>query len=196
MNAALTPSFDNPVIDSQRVFRQALSALSEPGLWREVSPLVHAPAPLPPAMASLLLALCDRETPVWLCPTLRTSDVADWLRFHLACPLTDDPVRATFAAVASSCHLPALEAFAPGSMEYPDQSTTILLFSKAAGPHWQLSGPGISGTRIFRAGLNDDFAISWQANARLYPCGVDMLLTTDTHIAGLPRTTRLEAVCM
>lgn len=196
MKTALLPSFDNPVLDSQRVFRCALAALSEPGQWRALQPLVLAPAPLSPVMAALLLTLADRETPVWLCPCLHTGDIVAWLRFHLACPVTDDPGHATFAAVAESCTLPDLQLFAPGSMEYPDRSTTILLGTHTAGTHWQLTGPGIPDTRVFCASLTSDFAARWQDNNQLFPCGVDMLLTTDTHIAGLPRTTRLEAVCM
>ena len=75
----LSAGFADPVHDAQTAFRRVLDALSRPG--RRF--VLGAPVPglaLGPAMAHLLLALTDDDTPVgWQ----RDEGAApDWLRFH------------------------------------------------------------------------------------------------------------------
>lgn len=195
MNAALLPAFPDPVLDSQRVFRHALTALAEPACWRELRPVAHAPRPLTPPLAALLMTLCDRETSLWLDPACRTDEVRAWLRFHIACPVTDNPDQAAFAVILDSRAMPDLTAFAQGNAHYPERSTTLLLHTTQKGPRWRASGPGIPDTRDIRADLPDVFLPRWQDNHRSFPCGVDVILTDATHIAGLPRTTVLEVPC-
>lgn len=55
---------------------------------------------------------------------------------------------------------------------------------------WRLTGPGIQHHATLNvAGLPDDFEHQWAVNHGVFPCGVDVLLGTPTHIVGLPRTT-------
>ncbi len=196
MNAALLPAFADPVLQSQQVFRQTLTALAEPACWRKLSSALHLPQPLTPPLGALLLALCDRETPLWLDAVCRTEDVLAWLRFHIACPITSDPAEAAFAVVCDTTNMPDIAAFAQGSTEYPERSTTILLHSEEHGAQFTARGPGIPGTRTLQADLPQTFVAQWQDNGRIFPCGVDLILISATHIAGLPRTTILEAPCM
>ena len=57
-----------------------------------------------------------------------------------------------------------------------------------------LTGPGIAAEQTLSVhGLPDDFVTQWEANQARFPCGVDLFLATPTHIAGLPRSTRVRA---
>jgi len=97
--------------------------------------------------------------------------------------------------VAQGDDMPQLSSLQLGSDAYPDQSATCVLevdslHSDAGG--WRLQGPGIPTVRHLHArGLAGDFAAQWADNHASFPRGVDVFLSTATHIAGLPRTTRI-----
>ncbi len=97
---AMAPGFENPVFDSQDMFRHLLEAMSYPGRIVDAGTLATAPAPLSRAAAAVFLALADYETPVWLDATAQPA--RDWLRFHCGCPVVADPAAARFALVPAS----------------------------------------------------------------------------------------------
>src|SRR5690606_772105 len=66
-DSMLAPAFDAPVDAAQNVFRQALSAMSEPGTRHDIG-VAPALEPLCAASYALCLTLLDSETPVWLAP--------------------------------------------------------------------------------------------------------------------------------
>src|SRR5579862_8822328 len=121
--------FADPVIDAQSVFRTVMSALARPGTVAELAR--QAPDPPPPltaGLAAVALALCDHETPIWLDPRLAAAaPVAHYLKFQTGAPLIDDPAEAAFAFAVDINDLPPLAAFAQGSDEFPDRSTTLVL---------------------------------------------------------------------
>ena len=189
------PGLADPVLDSQRIFRGVLDAMSHPG--RVVSLGLARPvlAPLHPATLAICLALVDFETPVWLDAASRGADVAAHLRFHCGCRIVDDPARARFAVVADAARMPALDRFDPGTDEYPDRSATVIVqtHTLAAGAGRRLTGPGIeSEGRLDADGLPARFWESLRANHDLFPRGVDVLLTAGASVAALPRTARVE----
>ena len=149
------------------------------------------------ASAVLLLALLDADCTVWLSPTLAASDAAPWLRFHTGCQWVSDACEAQFVWVAMDDAMPALASLRGGSDNQPDHAATCVLDVLAvedSGGAWTLSGPGISGTAPLSVnGLPADFATQWAHNHASFPRGVDVFLSTPTHIAGLPRTTRMAA---
>jgi alpha-D-ribose 1-methylphosphonate 5-triphosphate synthase subunit PhnH len=110
----MQPGLADPVLDSQRIFRGVLDAMSHPG--RVVSLGLARPvvAPLHPATLAICLALVDFETPVWLDATSRAADVVAHLRFHCGCRIVDEPARARFAVVADAASMPALDRFDRG----------------------------------------------------------------------------------
>jgi alpha-D-ribose 1-methylphosphonate 5-triphosphate synthase subunit PhnH len=190
----LLPGFDDPVDGAQATFRAALQALAHPGDPLRVQAACGVPAGLSPAMTAMLLTLADVDAPVWL-PASVDEGVRAFLRFHCACPLVDDPARARFVAVPAGCAAPSLDRCDPGDPAYPDSSATLLIEvqSLAAGAPLTLSGPGIPGTRSLSVtGLPPGFQAQWAANHKLFPLGVDVFLTQDSHVCGLPRTTRME----
>ncbi len=86
----LSPAFADPVHDAQATFRALLQAMSSPGTT--VALPVQLPgaqaAGLCPALAALVLTLCDVDTPLhW--PALSPAGRA-WLRFHVGAPLLGD----------------------------------------------------------------------------------------------------------
>ena len=191
--------FDHEAFGSQAVFRVALEALSHPGRVLGM-PLQNAlPRQGHGAAAALLLGLLDADTTLWLSPTLARSDAPVWLRFHTGCQIVTDAADAQFLWVAQGDDMPQLNTLKVGSDAYPDQSATcvlevVSLHSDAGG--WRLQGPGIPSERSLQVqGCQPDFAaelaLQWADNHASFPRGVDVFLSTTSHIAGLPRTTRI-----
>jgi alpha-D-ribose 1-methylphosphonate 5-triphosphate synthase subunit PhnH len=187
-------AFADPVHASQGTFRAVMDALARPATVVPVPAIVWAP-PLGPAAAAVALTLLDYETPVWLDRKLASAPgLTDWFRFHTGAPMTADPGRAAFAFAADAAQAPPLDAFALGTMEYPDRSTTLLLQVEtfSAGERFTLSGPGIAGTQSFTVDpLPSDFRAQLIANRERFPRGVDVILVTDDAIAALPRSVRV-----
>ena len=166
----LVPGFSDPVLASQAVFRTVMEAMARPGQIAEIGVAIAPPAPLGIAAAALALTLLDFETPVWLDPTFAAPPEIDgWLKFHTGAPRAADPARAAFAFIAEPAAMPPFDAFALGSVEYPDRSTTLVLEVETLtdGDAFHLSGPGIKGSRgLAAAPLPTDFAARWQPTAR------------------------------
>lgn len=193
--ASVAPGFTDPVIDSNRVFRGVLKAMSRPGTIVELSDLPPFPAPVMAAAGAVCLALVDFETPLWLDPAARQSGVADHLRFHCGCPIVEAPAAARYAVVAEPATMPPLDAFDAGSDPYPDRSVTLILQTEGlvADAGLILSGPGIATTARLRAdGLPDRLWRDFRDNRVLFPCGVDLVLVDGSRLAALPRTTQVE----
>jgi alpha-D-ribose 1-methylphosphonate 5-triphosphate synthase subunit PhnH len=191
---AITAGFDTPVLSAQKTFRAVLNALARPG---SIHPLaeVSAPVPLSPAAAAVALTLCDQDTPLWLDAGLRSANtVADWLRFHCASPIVEDPGAASFAIVSKPFELVPLDHFNPGLPDYPDRSTTLVLQveSLRSGTELVLEGPGIHGRRSLRASpWPRTIGAQLAANRALFPRGVDLVLLAGCEVAALPRSVRV-----
>lgn len=192
----IAPGFADPVRQSQAMFRSAMWALAEPGKAIEAPVRLDAPKPLGPVAAALVLTLADFETSFWLDPLLAGApDVAAFLRFHTGARLVADPAAAQFALVADPAALLPFSAFACGTAEYPDRSTTLILQVEAlsAGAQLVLTGPGIAGTAtIAPSPVPADFAARLAENRQSFPQGVDLFLVTGTAVAGLPRSVRVR----
>jgi alpha-D-ribose 1-methylphosphonate 5-triphosphate synthase subunit PhnH len=187
-------AFQDPVLAAQATFRAVLGAIAQPGTIAKLTGPLQAPAPLRAGTAAIALTLCDHDTPIWLDDALREPAVLDWLRFHTGARIVDEPRAAAFAFVSAPRGVPPFETFSPGTLEYPDRSTTIVLQLDRLthGRCLVLSGPGIRGERRLRAApLPDDLPERLAANARLFPRGIDLLLATEAEIAALPRSTRV-----
>lgn len=191
----IVAGFDHEAFGSQAVFRAALDALSHPGRPHDMPLDTALPRQGHCAAAALLLGLLDTDTPLWLSPTLASSDAPAWLRFHTGCPIVADACAAQFVWVAQGDDMPDLANLQGGSDAYPDQSATCVLdvnslHTDAMG--WRLQGPGIPAERNLRVrGLPSGFDHQWANNLANFPRGVDVFLCTPTQIVGLPRTTRI-----
>jgi len=189
--------FADLVFDAQACFRAVMGAMANPGRIASFAIAPDAPRRLAPALAAAALTLIDQDTPVFLDQVLTTdSEIAAYLSFHAGCRFVDEPSLAAFALIGDPVHCPDLARFAQGTLEYPDRSTTLLLQVESLGtePELRLAGPGIEGVRSFAAApLPAGFREQLGANRARFPQGVDLLLFCGDRLAGLPRSTRLEA---
>ena len=191
----MLPGLADPALDSQRIFRSVLEAISGPGRIVDVTTAIQAPVPLHPAIAAVCLALLDFDTPLWLDGLAARPEVREWLRFHCSVPLVDQPDLARFALVADSERMPPLAAFDAGTAEHPERSATLIVQVRAliGGTGRRLTGPGIAGeVRLDVGGVPDTFWTWVSDNHGLFPRGVDTLMGAGQVITALPRTTRVD----
>lgn len=188
---AVKRGFANPALEAQHLFRQIMNALARPGLVHDLSDAPEPPAGISRAMAGVALTLFDFETSIWLDPMLRGGESEMWLRFHANCPFVTDPTEAEFALVTNIESAPSLFEFNQGDPRYPDRSTTIVMevASLSEGGNIELQGPGIETTHsIAVTGCPEDFWEQVTTNGDQFQLGVDLFLTNDTRLLGLPRT--------
>lgn len=195
----MRPGFADPVLDAQRTFRAVLDALSRPGSSQPLKNSLSPPEPLTRELAVIALTLADVEASVWLDPALAAApEVAAYLRFHTGAAIVTDSAEAAFGLVVDPARLPDFGRFAPGLPAYPDRSATLVVSVPgfAGGPPLRLAGPGIDGVAGFAPrGLPADIVARLAANHALAPLGLDLLLVAPGSVAGLPRSTRVEAAC-
>jgi len=185
---AMTGGFDDAPVQSARAFRAALDALSRPGMIVTVTGAVP-PAPLSVAAGVLLLTLVDGTTPVHLAGDWDCALVRDWITFHCGAPLVS-PQDAVFA-VGCWAALQPVGRFAIGRADYPDRAATLIVeMPLLVNDRMRLAGPGIADTAL----LSLPEVAAFQDNRALFPLGFDAFLTCGDRLAGLPRSTRVEAV--
>lgn len=185
---ALLGGFQAAPLQSARAFRAALEAMARPGtIWTVEGAM--PPAPVSVAAGVLILTLCDGTTPLHLGPSLDLPGVRDWVTFHTGAPLV--AAEAARFALGTWADLTPVSRFAIGLPDYPDRSATLIvevptLKAEGAG----LTGPGIAD----RARLSLPETAAFRANRVLFPQGFDTYLTCGATLAGLPRSTIVEAV--
>ncbi len=185
---ALLGGFADAPVTSALAFRAALEAMARPGtIWTVKG--ATPPAPLSVAAGVLILTLCDGTTPLHLGPSLDLPQLRDWVTFHSGAPLVS--AKDARFAVGTWADLTPVNRFAIGLHDYPDRSATLMVeMPDLAQTGARLTGPGIA--REARLSLPDLGA--FQANRALFPMGFDTYLTCGNRLAGLPRSTKVEAV--
>jgi alpha-D-ribose 1-methylphosphonate 5-triphosphate synthase subunit PhnH len=194
-NAIYAGGFEQPVFQSQSVFKALMDGMARPGTIQPIDAGAQPPAPMGAGAGAIALTLCDNDTPVYLARPLVEAGIPGWLAFQAGALVTDDRTEAQFAFLDRSTPLPPLATFAAGSQEYPDRSTTIVLEVAAleSGQEYSLSGPGIETSRtIHVTGLPAPFEGLWKDNNALYPRGVDLVLVAGLMMICLPRTVRIR----
>jgi alpha-D-ribose 1-methylphosphonate 5-triphosphate synthase subunit PhnH len=184
----------NTVMDSQRVFRQCLHALSRPGHMLQIYSDAEAPAGVGIAACAILLALPDHDTRVWLSPSFGV-DASAYFRFHTGCPITNNSYDADFALIRAIGELPLLPSFKHGSDEYPDHSAFVIVEvpSIATDHGLRLTGPGIlNEARLSIPGVDHEFLTQWMMSRKLFPRGVDIIFTCGAMACSLPRSIQLS----
>lgn len=192
---ALERGFDNPVLQSQLVFRRALQALSQPGTVIGIAPTLTPPPPLERTAAALGLTLLDFEVRFHVSSTLGANPaVAEFLKFHTGAQQTTTAAAAAFSFMDVRADDMSLADFAQGTLEYPDRSATVIVQCRSVtdGPALTIAGPGIKKHASLRiAGLPADFVTQWALNRAAFPLGVDILFASGDAFVGLPRSTRI-----
>ena len=188
--------FDNPVLQSQAMYRDLLGAMACPGRIVECAHALNVPAPLWPTTAAAALTLLDFDTPLWLDPAAASvQSLVDYFRFHCGCPIVEASGNAAFAVISDPAQMPSLDVFAEGSEEYPDRSTTLLIQVERLDDSRGvvLRGPGIENKQTLQGkGLPGGFWQQVQENHARFPRGVDIVFCAEDRIAALPRSTQVE----
>lgn len=183
---ALIGDFADAPREAARAFRAALDAMARPGRIVTVTG-GQAPAPVSPAAATLLLTLCDAETPLYLAPGHDGDAIRQWIAFHIGAPVVARS-EAMFALGSWAALAPQTD-FAIGTPDYPDRSATLIVETPAldtAGA--RLTGPGIEAAHRLSLPETAFFA----RNHALFPLGVDCFFTAGDRLAALPRSTQVE----
>lgn len=185
-NDALKGGFSDPPTDSARAFRSIMTAMAQPG---DIKTVVGAnpPAPLSRAAGTLVLTLCDPDTPIYLAGKCDSPALREWIAFHVGAPIVD-PARAMFA-VGEWGALQPISAYSIGSAEFPDRSASLIVESTVLKSEGQiLEGPGIEFTTKFRLPETTVFI----KNATCFPQGLDFYFTAGDQLAALPRSTKVS----
>lgn len=183
---ALDGGFADAPIEAARAFRAAMNVMARPGRIEQLAGALP-PAPLSPAAGTLILTLCDPETPVHLAGAHDTAAARDWITFHTGAPLVG--ARDAMFAVGAWEALQPLDAYRIGTSDYPDRAATLIV---------ELSALVAQGARLTGPGIREDAQLSlpetaaFRRNAAQPPLGLDFFLTCGDHVAALPRSTRVE----
>jgi alpha-D-ribose 1-methylphosphonate 5-triphosphate synthase subunit PhnH len=188
-------AFANPSHDLARAFRPMLDAMANPGRILPFAPQLSPPEGLTREAASVALALCDFQTPVWLEQVLRTPAIEHYLRFHTGAPLTRTETDAMFVFADAGHGVPGLSLFSRGTHEYPDRSATIVIQTGELRSDLgvTLKGPGIQ--TLQRLGVGSLGADFWQqmiASRTDFPLGIDVIFVAPETIAAIPRSTQIQ----
>jgi alpha-D-ribose 1-methylphosphonate 5-triphosphate synthase subunit PhnH len=182
MTLALTPSA------SQLVFRAVLDALARPGTAHRLPDVPHAPAALLP-----VLALADLGTPVCV---LGDGDWEHSVRVTTSAP-PSALTGARLVAALRPVSIAELAEIRVGTAAAPEDGALVCLAVEdlGTGQLFRVQGPGVRGVGELRlAGLPAGFAECRRQLVSGYPAGIDLLLVTgDGRVAGVPRTTVMEA---
>jgi alpha-D-ribose 1-methylphosphonate 5-triphosphate synthase subunit PhnH len=182
---ALDGGFTDAPRDSAHAFRAVMEAMARPGRIVTLAGAT-APAPVSPAAATVLLTLCDPDTPLWLAPSHDSPALRAWLAFHTGAPVAT-PQTCSFALGTWPSLLP-VDRFAAGTPEYPDRSATLIIERPTlTNDGATLTGPGI---RDFTH-LDLPETEAFRRNAARFPLGFDCLFTSGNRLAALPRSTRI-----
>lgn len=183
--SSLEGGFTDAPVEAAQSFRKIMNVMARPGIIEELYVAVP-PAPLSTAAGSLLLTLCDAQTPIYLAGKFDNAAIKQWITFHCNSPFSDAE-NAMFALGAWE-DLQPLHDFPIGTPEYPDRSATLIVeMESLASTGTELSGPGIKDTH--QLSLPD--VTAFQKNAMLFPLGLDFYFTSGEKIAALPRTTKV-----
>ncbi len=184
---ALAGGFADAAVDSARAFRAILQAMARPATIHALAG-ASPPRPLSPAAGTVLLTLCDPTTPLHLAGAADCAEVRAWVAFHLGAPLVA-AAEADFA-LGTWAALQPVSRFRAGLPDYPDRAATLIVEV----PHLTNHGPALTGPGIETATwLNLPDPAAFRANNARFPLGFDTLFTCGARIAGLPRSTRVEA---
>jgi len=181
----LTGGFGNPARDAAHAFRTAMDVLARPGssgVLSQASP----PAPMSAAAGTLILTLCDPETPIFLAGAYDCADVRRWIAFHTGAPF-GQASDCTFAIGLWTDLLP-LARFPIGRADYPDRSATLIVETRGSKmrPH-KIAGPGLDGTGTISLPGTEAFT----ENAEHFPLGLDFFFTDADAVTALPRSTQI-----
>ena len=208
---SLLPSFDDPISDSQYVFKSLLKSMSEPGIVGDIPDTARQQSldgsSIYSTSWSIARAFFDHDTVIYVSPTLHSENLIRSIKFQTDARITDRQEGADFALITLA-ELNSDNNFKVGTIERPHESCTVIIQVEAvdkADLQIEISGPGIESTRTLGIdGLKTEQITLIKNNHKLYPCGLDFVFCSPQAFIALPRTTAVntinqttgDAVCM
>lgn len=198
----LTP-FNDAVLQSQQVFRHLLKAMSEPGTVIDLTKSIQKKnaTAIYPTVWAVAQSLLDSETTVFVSPELATQAVIQSIQFHTDASVVNTSFESNFAIISLE-NFTSLTDFHCGSVVNPHLSTTVILqvddltvleHHNGDEACLSLSGPGIRDQHYLQvAGFTSSHIELLQSNHGLYPCGIDLVLCSPTHICAIARSTSIN----
>ncbi|MBE0471009.1 MAG: phosphonate C-P lyase system protein PhnH [Methyloprofundus sp.] len=171
----------------QTLFNSLMQTLARPGNLSNWSEWIE----YNPVYLAVLATLLDSE--VSLADPDHLLAQADW-------PLLQAQKAAAEQANYILCDATKAPNFYPslGTLSSPDFAATLILqvtnLSAEQGKVClKLTGPGVNGTtQVYVSGIDQAWLEQRNEWCSAFPLGIDCILVDDTHIMGLPRTTKLE----
>jgi alpha-D-ribose 1-methylphosphonate 5-triphosphate synthase subunit PhnH len=203
----LIKGFQKPTHDSQRVFRQLLKAMSEPGT------LVYVDSPesidsLHASTFAVCQAMMDQQTPLWLSPNFATPNIKHNLHFHTGVPIVEESQQSLFALI-SPAEIDSVERFPhvffQGTDEYPETGCTVIVQvhsvkdNVSKGVNLRLTGPGIETAQLVSISDLSPPLLNYLSNQTgerngSFPLGLDFIFIDKNQLVCLPRTTQVEVL--
>jgi len=200
----LLPAFIDESTDSQVVFRNILTAMSEPGTIIDMTSdeepyntrsLLNSCESKLSCLWSVAQTLLDSDCSVFVCASISEKAFVQSLSFFTGVSFAPDMKSADF--IFMSIHeLEDLNGFNLGGIEKPHLSSTVLIYIESITNSEQiiLSGPGIKDNRLLMLeGLDANKIDLLQNNHKLYPCGVDFIFCSATSITAITRSTKIKS---
>ncbi len=197
-------AFDE-VFSSQAVFRRLLDALSRPGTIFSLPPVAYTGSPhgFPVSALSVLKTLCDHRVTFSVGRPNERRAWISYLEVNLSTPFRR-PEEADFVLFDGAGFDEEFAYLKRGTPEFPERSATALLCVGALADlsaasddtrTLHLEGPGVKGrASLFVAGLDGRYIEERARANRFAPMGIDLILIDrDARVAGLPRSTRVDA---
>ena len=180
-----------PRVQSARAFRAVLEAMARPGTHPPGRRAPRPPAPLSVAAGVALLTLADPTTPLHLAGAARLPR-----RCATGSPFTSArrwsrPKRPTFA-LGTWAALQPVNRFRIGQPDYPDRSATLIVEMDRLANHGP--APDRPGHRDWRPGSPCPKPPPSAPTGRCSRWASTTFFTAGDRIAGLPRSTRVEAI--
>jgi alpha-D-ribose 1-methylphosphonate 5-triphosphate synthase subunit PhnH len=185
--------FSDPVLDSQRVFRALLAAMSYPGRILRLTPPAQVPEGLCEASWSVLLTLADPAVSLWT-DLPEGSTARESIRVLCGSPTVERPGEAELVLLTRPREVGIPCDFRLGTEKRPELGATLVIQTAAlsVGEGFALSGPGVCRETFLKVtGVPESFWVWRRSLEKRYPLGVDLILTCGASLAAIPRTTRM-----
>ena len=199
MGSSLRLALD-PVHDTQAIFRTALDAISWPGAVRQL-PVQAIDAPGNPWAVALLITLVDHETTLAVVPGAESDAIETFIRQRTAVASAPLDAAAFVLAEATPFVAELPTRLRRGSLEYPDDGATLVIWSSESfdagqSSRLRLAGPGVpAGLETRVPAMPDGFFAARAEATRAYPSGIDILFVdANGQLIALPRSTSVTVV--
>jgi len=191
------PAFD-VIFDSQRIFRALLDAMANPGRIITLPDIRIEPPAANMYPLLVLMTLLDHEVSFSVLGGAQTQ-VTEYLKTNTGSK-ESRLENSDFILVYGGYSHGLIQRARVGTLEYPDESATVIYDTGSIGAGagdllLELSGPGIADKRRIGASGIEENEIENVLAMRDYPLGLDLIFSDKAgRIVCIPRSTTVEVI--